>query len=156
MRVSSNPNSVYPSAVQSRVEVSFYPGALLITGKWFMSRPKRGSKVIDRAQRRIAALKSISPTLDLGNGVTIDSFAAVIKTTQDKLEAYNSSLSTVDMTQGALEFAEKSLMELTEHMLLSVAAKYGKNSDEYKMAGGVRRSDRKRPVRKPKQEAIVW
>ncbi len=120
-----------------------------------MSRPKRGSKVIDKAQRRIASLKSISPALDLGNGVTIDSFAAAIKTTQDKLEAYNSSLSTVDLTQGALEVAEKSLMELTEHMLLSVAAKYGKNSDEYKMAGGVRRSERKRPVRKPKQEAVA-
>ncbi|WP_373527523.1 hypothetical protein [Nostoc sp.] len=120
-----------------------------------MSRPKRGSKVLDRAQRRIAALKSISPTLDLGNGVTIDSFAVIIKTTQDKLEAYNSTLSTVDLTQGALEVAEKSLMELTEHMLLSVAAKYGKNSVEYKMAGGVRRSERKRPVRQPKQRAVV-
>ncbi|MCC5667882.1 hypothetical protein LC653_29395 [Nostoc sp. CHAB 5784] len=120
-----------------------------------MSRLKRGSKVIDRAQRRIAALKSISPSLDLGNGVTIDAFATLIKTTQDKLEAYNSSLSTVDMTQEALEVTEKSLMQLTEHMLLSVAAKYGKNSDEYKMAGGVRRSDRKRPMRKPKQEAIA-
>ncbi|MBD2243553.1 hypothetical protein [Nostoc sp. FACHB-888] len=120
-----------------------------------MSRLKRGSKVIDRAQRRIAALKSISPSLDLGNGVTIDAFATLIKTTQDKLEAYNSSLSTVDMTQEALEVTEKSLMELTEHMLLSVAAKYGKNSDEYKMAGGVRRSDRKRPVRQPKQGSVV-
>ncbi|MEH2463014.1 hypothetical protein [Nostoc sp.] len=120
-----------------------------------MSRPKRGSKVLDRAQRRIAALKSISSTLDLGNGVTVDSFAAAIKTTQDKLETYNSSLSTVDLTQGALKIAEKSLMELTKHMLLSVAAKYGKNSDEYKMAGGVRRSERKRPVRKPKQGAVA-
>ena len=121
-----------------------------------MSRPKRGSKVLDRAQRRIAALKSISSTLDLGNGVTIDTFAAAIKKTQDKLETYNSSLSTVDLTQGALELAEKSLMELTEHVLVSVAARYGKNSDEYKMAGGVRRSERKRPVRKPKQEVVIW
>ncbi|MEH2422136.1 MAG: hypothetical protein V7K48_14835 [Nostoc sp.] len=120
-----------------------------------MSRPKRGFKVLDKAQRRIAALKSISATLDLGNGVTIDSFAAAIKTTQDKLEAYNSSLSTVDLTQGTLELAEKSLMEITEHMLLSVAAKYGKNSDEYKMAGGVRRSERKRPVHQPKQGAVA-
>jgi hypothetical protein len=124
-------------------------------GRLFMSRPKRGSKVLDRAQRRIAALKSISSTLDLGNGVTIDTFAAAIKKTQDKLEAYNSSLSTVDLTQGTLELAEKSLMELTEHVLVSVAAKYGKNSDEYKMAGGVRRSERKRPMRKPKQEVVI-
>jgi hypothetical protein len=155
MRVSNNPDSVYPSAVNIRLKVIFYPGTLLIRGKLFMSRPKRGSKALDRAQRRIAALKSISPTLDLGNGVTIESFATAIKTTQDKLEVYNSSLSTVDLTQEALELAEKSLMELSEHMLVSVAAKYGKNSDEYKMAGGVRRSDRKRPLRKPKQEVIA-
>ncbi len=71
------------------------------------------------------------------------------------MEAYNSTLSTVDLTQGAFELAEKSLMELTEHVLVSVAAKYGKNSDEYKMAGGVRRSERKRPVRKPKQEVVA-
>ncbi len=120
-----------------------------------MSRPKRGSKVLDRAQRRIAGLKSISSTLDLGNGVTINTFAAAIKNAQDKLEVYNSSLSTVDITQGAFELAEQSLMELTEHVLVSVAAKYGKNSDEYKMAGGVRRSERKRPARKPKQEVVT-
>jgi hypothetical protein len=29
-------------------------------------------------------------------------------------------------------------------MLVGVAAKYGKNSNEYKMAGGVRKADRKR------------
>ncbi|MFN6500018.1 MAG: hypothetical protein RMX65_023910 [Nostoc sp. DedQUE01] len=120
-----------------------------------MSRPKRGSKVLDKAQRRIAALKSISPTLDLGNGITIETFAAAIKKTQDKLEVHNSTLSTVDLTQGAFELEEKSLMELTEHVLVSVAAKYGKNSDEYKMAGGVRRSERKRPARKPKQEVVI-
>lgn len=102
-----------------------------------------------------AFLQLFSPNSSLGNGITIDTFAAAIKTTQDKLEVYNSSLSTVDLTQGTLELAEKSLMELTEHVLVSVAAKYGKNSDEYKMAGGVRRSERKRPVRKPKQEVVI-
>ncbi|UBF24913.1 hypothetical protein K9N68_25150 [Kovacikia minuta CCNUW1] len=81
------------------------------------------------------------------------SFASAIETTREKLEAYNSSLSTVDQTQSALEDAEELLMELTEHVLLGVAAKYGKNSNEDKMAGGVRRSDRKRPVRKAKQSA---
>ena len=128
-------------------------------GVVFVIRKKSCERSVDKSSR-IQKWQMFSESdrtgLDLGNGVTIDSFAAAIKTTQDKLEAYNSSLSTVDLTQGALELAEKLLMELTEHMLLSVAAKYGKNSDEYKMAGGVRRSDRKRPVRKPKQEAVAW
>jgi hypothetical protein len=113
-----------------------------------MPRPKRSSKVLDRAERRIAAIKSISATLDLGNGHTVDSFNTVIEATRNKLSDYNSSLSTVDAAQTALVEAERKLMEVTEHILLSVAAKYGKDSYEYEMAGGIRRSDRKRPVRK--------
>jgi hypothetical protein len=34
-------------------------------------------------------------------------------------------------------------------MLAGVAAKYGKDSDEYEKAGGVRKSERKRPTRTP-------
>lgn len=113
-----------------------------------MPRLKRSSKVLDKAERRIAAIKSISATLDLGNGHTVDSFHTMIEATRTKLSDYNSSLSTVDAAQAALVEAEKELMEVTEHVLLSVAAKYGKNSYEYEMAGGTRRSDRKRPVRK--------
>ncbi len=39
---------------------------------------------------------------------------------------------------------------MSEDMLIGVASKYGKDSYEYKLAGGTRRSERKRPVRKPK------
>ena len=119
-----------------------------------MPRPKRSSKVLDKAERRVAAIKSISATLDLGNGHTVDSFNTAIEATRNKLSDYNSSLSTVDAAQTALVEAEKKLMEVTEHVLLSVAAKYGKNSYEYEMAGGIRRSDRKRPVRKTVSSGI--
>ena len=43
---------------------------------------------------------------------------------------------------------EASLRDLSERMLAGVAAVYGKNSDQYEQAGGVRKSERKRPVRK--------
>ncbi|BAY60611.1 hypothetical protein NIES22_06700 [Calothrix brevissima NIES-22] len=43
---------------------------------------------------------------------------------------------------------EKRLAEFCERMLTGVASKYGRNSDEYQMAGGVRKSDRKRNTRK--------
>lgn len=113
-----------------------------------MPRPKRSSRVIDRAERRIAAIKSINATLDLGNGHTVDSFNTMIAATRTKLSNYNSSLSTVDAAQNILVEAERELMELTSHILLSVAAKYGKDSYEYEMAGGIRKSERKRRVRK--------
>jgi hypothetical protein len=35
-------------------------------------------------------------------------------------------------------------------MLAGVSSKFGKNSDEYEKAGGTKKSERKKPVRKPK------
>ena len=44
--------------------------------------------------------------------------------------------------------AEKAIRDLSERMLAGVASKYGKDSSEYEMAGGTRKSERKRPTRK--------
>ncbi|NJL35845.1 MAG: hypothetical protein HC840_05100 [Leptolyngbyaceae cyanobacterium RM2_2_4] len=117
-----------------------------------MPRLKRSSTVLNKAERRAAALKSISPSLDLGNGLTLETFDELIQDMQDKLEAYNMALSAVDAAHSKVEELERSLRNLSEHMLLGVAVKYGKNSVEYEMAGGTRKSDRKRPVRKAKVE----
>jgi uncharacterized protein YoxC len=123
-------------------------------GVQIMPRLKRSSSVLNNAERRAAALKSISPSLDLGNGLTLESFSKLIQDMQNKLEAYNMALSAVDAAHSKVEELERSLRSLSEHMLLGVAAKYGKNSLEYTMAGGTRRSDRKRPVRKAKTTAV--
>jgi hypothetical protein len=48
---------------------------------------------------------------------------------------------------------ERSLGEMSEHMLSGVKVKFGRDSAEYEMAGGVRRSERKRPQRKVKMTA---
>ncbi len=39
-------------------------------------------------------------------------------------------------------------LAVSERMLIAVAAKYGKDSYEHEMAGGIRKSERKRPTRK--------
>lgn len=39
---------------------------------------------------------------------------------------------------------------MSERMLAGVAARYGKDSSQYEQAGGVRKSERKRPTRKTK------
>ncbi|MBD2056796.1 hypothetical protein H6F88_12365 [Oculatella sp. FACHB-28] len=119
-----------------------------------MPRLKRSSTVLDKAERRAAALKSISSSLDLGNGLTIETFSELIQDMQDKLEAYNMALSAVDAAHSKVEEVERSLRNLSEHMLLGVAVKYGKNSVEYEMAGGTRKSERKRPVRKAKVATV--
>jgi len=46
--------------------------------------------------------------------------------------------------------SEKKLQDFNERVLAGVAAKYGKNSNQYEKVGGVRKADRKRPAsRKP-------
>ena len=110
-----------------------------------MPRRKRSSDTIDKAQRRIAGMRSIDASLDLGNGLTTDTFAALITESQQKLEAYNTALSIVDQTYNDILQAETVLAEYSERMLTGVSSKYGRYSNEYIMAGGTpRRTPRRR------------
>ncbi len=119
-----------------------------------MSRKKkRSSSVLEKAQTRLAEVKSIGQSLDLGNGMTVEAFSQLIEEGRQKLETYNTALSTVDQAYTAVAASEEIISEWTERMLICVAAKYGKNSEEYKMAGGTRRNERKRPKRQDAQNA---
>lgn len=100
----------------------------------------RGSIALDKAQRRLALLKSIDH-LDLGYGLTIDAYQETIETTRDTLEAYNTLLSKVEEYRKLLAQMDANLSTLSERMLNGVATKYGKQSMEYAKAGG---SNRKR------------
>ena len=112
-----------------------------------MARTKRSSKAIDGAEVRINGLKSISPTLDLGGGLTVVAYEQAIDDTQALLDDYNQTLSSVDEKLNNLIAAENNLKDQSARMLSGVAARYGTDSDEYEKAGGVRRSERRRPTR---------
>lgn len=112
-----------------------------------MSRRKRTSKVLEKAERRASSIKSISQTLDLGNGLTLEKFNSMIEDVRSKVDVYNATLSSVDKNYNDMMAAEQTLSDLAELMLLGVAIKYGKSSNEYEMAGGVRKTDRKRSAR---------
>ncbi|PKO22111.1 MAG: hypothetical protein CVU38_11110 [Chloroflexi bacterium HGW-Chloroflexi-1] len=60
----------------------------------------------DKAQQRAAGLTSISPTLDLGNNLTLAAHNAEIAATRARLDAYNAALSTGDATYNTLREAE--------------------------------------------------
>ena len=114
-----------------------------------MGRPKRSSKVVEQAQRRAAAMRSINANLDLGNGLTLAEYNKAIDAVRADISTYNEALSQVDHAANGVQAGEKKLRDLSELMLLAVAARYGKDSSEYEMAGGTRKSERKRP--KPRQ-----
>jgi hypothetical protein len=113
-----------------------------------MARRKKSSTIISDAANRLAGVKSIDPNLDLGNGLTAQAFSDSINAAQTALENYNMALSTVDEKQNIYLEKERALRDVHERVLLAVAARYGKNSNEYEQAGGTRKTDRAKTAKK--------
>jgi len=113
-----------------------------------MTRQKRSSTALQKAEKREAGLQSISPILDLGNALTLAKYSDLIQTLRSQIATYNSDLSNLDNQSRQIRGTEQQMRDLSEQMLLGVAAKYGKNSGEYGKAGGVLKSERRRSVSK--------
>jgi hypothetical protein len=109
-----------------------------------MSRRKKTSAMLVKGEQRLAGLKSIDATLDLGNGLTPVSFEQDVNTLRLAIEAYNTLLSKVDEASNAIEQAERQVAIASENALLGVKIRFGKDSSQYEMAGGTRSSDRRR------------
>ncbi len=92
----------------------------------------RGSATLDKAQRRLANLKSIDKKLNLGN---IKTYTQLIETTCDALDAHDTLVSHIDASRRRLTELEKYLSAVSERMLMGVAAKYGRTSIQYGKAG---------------------
>ena len=121
-----------------------------------MSRKKKKrSIVIDKARSRQAALLSVNAKLDFGNGLTTAAFDKVLDDTQKSLKAYNTLLSEIDRAYNSFQDLEKTLADMSDRMLTGIATQYGKNSNEYEMAGGTRKSERRRKLRSSEQVAVA-
>lgn len=109
-----------------------------------MSQKRRTSRIVEKAELRISGLKAIDPNMDFGDNRNLQNMIQLIEQYRTKLNAYNTALVVIDSTKLEMEQLEKNLGELNDKMLIGVAFKYGKDSVEYEMAGGVRKSERVR------------
>jgi ABC-type hemin transport system substrate-binding protein len=124
-----------------------------------MAATKRSSSVLTKAQLRASGLKAIDPNIDFGNNNSLQNMIQQIEQLSAKLDSHNTALVMINASRTDIEQLEKNLSALSEKMLLAVAAKYGKDSNEYEMAGGVRKSDRIRKstatrLKSPSQEVV--
>jgi hypothetical protein len=113
-----------------------------------MSQQKRTSQVLTKAEFRIAGLNAIDPNLDFGKDRSVYQLVTLSNRLRNKLIALNEALAIVDSTRIEVEDLEKQVQQLCEQLLLGVGFEYGKDSQEYKLAGGVRTSDRVRKMMK--------
>jgi small-conductance mechanosensitive channel len=101
-----------------------------------MPRQKKTAHVAEKMEHRLAGLRAINPNLDLGEGCSVVAIQETINQLREKVNAYNDALSVVDSTQIEIENLEKQLNQLSQKAMLGVAFKYGRNSNEYRLAGG--------------------
>ena len=118
-----------------------------------MARQKRTSITLEKAERRAAGLKSLAVDLDFGNSRNLTTFLKAIAQLRAQQDAYNQLLATIDSTYVEMLEYEKYLADLSDHMLVGVASKFGRDSSEYEAAGGVRKSEQIRRRSRSKAKA---
>ena len=106
-----------------------------------MAYQRKSSRIIAAAQERSADLRAIDQNLDLGNNLTVAAYDGKITGAQIALDAYNGLLAQADAAGNDFKAVEKELRDLSSQMLSGVKVKYGRDSNEYEMAGGTRLSE---------------
>lgn len=106
-----------------------------------MAYRRKSSEIIAEAQERSGNLRAIDPNLDLGNNLTVAVYDAKIAETQAALDAYNGHLAQADAAGNDFQALEKELRDFSSQMLSGVKVKYGRDSNQYEMAGGKRLSE---------------
>ncbi|MEJ1933785.1 hypothetical protein WDZ92_26595 [Nostoc sp. NIES-2111] len=107
-----------------------------------MTRTKTTSPILEKAKIRAARLKAIDPNIDFGDARNLQNMTQIIEQLRARIDAYNTALTVINSSKTEIKELEKMLADLSEKMLIGVAFKYGKDSQEYEMAGGVRKSER--------------
>ena len=105
------------------------------------------NKQIQKAEGRMNGSKSINPNLTLGDDLTMEGFIALLKSWHTEADIYNTMLSALDRQGNKVGAIGIAINLFSERWLMAVGVKYGFDSDEYEMAGGTRKSERKRPKR---------
>jgi len=108
-------------------------------------RPNRMSPVLEDSLRRLERVMAINPVPNFGTGFSVADFETVLTDLSTILGAYNTSIAVTDRLGAQLREKEKQARDLRERLLTAIAFIYGKDSDEYVAAGGIRKSERKRP-----------
>ncbi|MEH2063527.1 MAG: hypothetical protein V7K50_14910 [Nostoc sp.] len=112
-----------------------------------MPRTKRTSRVLEKAELRTSGFKAVDSNMDFGNSCDLENLTQSIEEFRTMLDSYNNALAVVDSTKTKIDEMEKKLSKLSDKMLKGVGFKYGTDSSEYEVAGGVRDSERIRKSR---------
>ncbi len=112
-----------------------------------MARPRRKSKNLQVARQRFAGLKQIENP-DFGPNTKPSDYEAEINGYSADEDEYNGEVAALDDRQNRLDARDRGLGQWNQRILAAVKGRYGGDSSEYELVGGVRSSERKKPTKK--------
>ncbi|MCU0548147.1 MAG: hypothetical protein MUC48_02250 [Leptolyngbya sp. Prado105] len=118
-------------------------------------KKKATSPSVKLAKVRISGMRSIDPALNLGDGMTLETYEAALEDAEQKISAYNTALANITQLQSDARTAEQLLSDRSERMLNLVAGRYGKRSNEYEKAGGTKRVPGAKRTKKAEAQTSV-
>lgn len=107
-----------------------------------MPRLQRTSRILEKAQVQLLKLRSIDPNMNFGNDRSIALLEQQISELNAELIDYNNTIASLDPKKQSVDEREKMISHHLDQLMLSIAGKYGNDSREFEMAGGMRKSDR--------------
>lgn len=113
-------------------------------------RRKQPSEEMRDLAQKINGMASIDENFDAGNGVTIVAARALLAEGEGSLADYNQTIAQTDEKDNIFKAKNKQIRAFNKKVLPAVGLTFGMDSSEYEQVGGVRESERKKPVRKPK------
>ncbi|MEX0610068.1 MAG: hypothetical protein WD016_09770 [Balneolaceae bacterium] len=102
---------------------------------------KTRSKPLETAEMRHNALINIDENLELGPGFSMQSYNDLITYAQEELNRYNSMIANLDQQRDKIVRLERELNDANERVFKGIILNYGRDSIEYEMVGGVRKSE---------------
>lgn len=118
-------------------------------------RKRITSRVIVRAKKRLIAVEQIdaknNTLIEYSGGdnlLTKKEFTEQIQECENLINNYNSKLEEADLIGVTIAKSEAKLSDMYTAILSGAKSRFGLDSDEVKMLGGTRKSERKKPLRK--------
>ncbi|MBD2337634.1 hypothetical protein H6G64_11635 [Calothrix sp. FACHB-156] len=112
-----------------------------------MARKKRTSRIVEKAEFRVTGLKAIDPNIAFDNNYNLQNLTQLIQQFHSMLNEYHDAMAVIESSRTKLDEMEKTISNISDKMLAGVGFKYGKDSNEYELAGGVKLSERTRKSR---------
>lgn len=112
-----------------------------------MRRKKKVSQILAKMQQRAKNVASFDAKFDGGGGVNVHSMNQQNARLEAAVAELNGLLPLAIAVQAKIKDEERKTADLGERLLSAVGVRFGKDSQEYAQAGGIRKRDRRRPRR---------